>query len=227
MMKLVTLEGGTGVNAAPEGYAVAGKTGTAQVLEPQTKHYSANKYTSVFTGFVPADRPRLAITVVIHEPHGAIYGGIVAAPAFRNIAAKALPYLGVLPAAGEGSKPGQLPKGLKTASAETQKQGSGSGAEKARNAGSPAAPQKGAEKDKACTVSQQTMQNVDKEKASARMPNVSGMNLKTALQRLAPLGVQTKVQGSGRVVGQHPAGGSPLLPNSTVQLVLNETRETP
>ncbi|MFP5212559.1 MAG: penicillin-binding transpeptidase domain-containing protein [Acidobacteriota bacterium] len=97
MMQGVTEEGGTGVNAAPDGYTVAGKTGTAQVLDPVTKRYSCNKYTSGFTGFTPVEDPRLVITVVVHEPHGAIYGGVVAAPVFRNLAAKALPYLGVAP----------------------------------------------------------------------------------------------------------------------------------
>lgn len=97
MMKGVTEEGGTGVNAAPDGYTVAGKTGTAQMLDPETRRYAANKYTSLFTGFVPADDPRLVITVAIREPHGAIYGGVVAAPVFRNVASKVLPYLGVSP----------------------------------------------------------------------------------------------------------------------------------
>jgi cell division protein FtsI (penicillin-binding protein 3) len=97
MMLRVTQEGGTGVKAVPEGYTVAGKTGTAQVLDPETGRYASNKYTSVFTGFVPAENPRLVITVVVHEPHGSNYGGVVAAPAFRNIAANVLPYLGVLP----------------------------------------------------------------------------------------------------------------------------------
>ncbi|MEN6441247.1 MAG: penicillin-binding protein 2 [Syntrophobacter sp.] len=97
MMTSVTQEGGTGVNAVPEGYTAAGKTGTAQVMDPVTKRYASKKYTAVFTGYIPAEQPKLAISVVIHEPQGAIYGGVVAAPVFRNIAAKALPYLGVMP----------------------------------------------------------------------------------------------------------------------------------
>ncbi|MHC1729765.1 MAG: peptidoglycan D,D-transpeptidase FtsI family protein [Syntrophobacteraceae bacterium] len=105
MMALVTLQGGTGVNAAPQGYIAAGKTGTAQVMDPATKRYASNKYTSVFTGYIPADQPKLAITVVIHEPHGAIYGGVVAAPVFREIAAKTLPYLGVMPSIPNPSGP--------------------------------------------------------------------------------------------------------------------------
>ncbi len=105
MMVSVTQDGGTGVKAVPEGYTVAGKTGTAQVLDPQTRRYASNKYTSIFTGFIPADRPRLVISVVVHEPHGADYGGVVAAPVFRNIAAKALPYLGVFPRSSSPSYP--------------------------------------------------------------------------------------------------------------------------
>ncbi len=97
MMALVTQEGGTGTQAAPEGYSAAGKTGTAQVMDPVTKRYASNKYTAVFTGFTPVEQPKLVISVVVHEPHGAIYGGVIAAPVFRGIAAKALPYLGVTP----------------------------------------------------------------------------------------------------------------------------------
>ncbi len=116
MMMLVTQEGGTGVNAAPEGYTVAGKTGTAQVMDRMTKHYASNKYTSVFTRFVPAEKPKLVITVVVHEPQGASYGGVVAAPVFRNIAAKALPYLGVMPSV-PNSAPGPNVRMTKASSA--------------------------------------------------------------------------------------------------------------
>ena len=115
-MQLVTQEGGTGVNAAPEGYTVAGKTGTAQVMDRTTKHYASNKYTSVFTGFVPAEKPKLVITVVVHEPQGASYGGVVAAPVFRDIAAKALPYLGVMPSV-PNSAPGPNIRMAKASSA--------------------------------------------------------------------------------------------------------------
>jgi cell division protein FtsI (penicillin-binding protein 3) len=117
MMIGVTQAGGTGVKAAPEGYTAAGKTGTAQILDPQTRRYASNKYTSIFTGFIPADRPRLAISVVIHEPHGVNYGGVVAAPVFRNIAARALPYLGVFPASGSPS----LPPGVHMANTDHNK----------------------------------------------------------------------------------------------------------
>lgn len=93
MMETVTTDGGTGLNAAIEGFRVAGKTGTAQKADPVTRGYSATKRTASFVGFVPADRPRLTILVVIDEPKTSSYGGVVAAPAFREIAINTLAYL--------------------------------------------------------------------------------------------------------------------------------------
>ena len=95
ILRSVTDEQGTGANAAIEGNDVAGKTGTAQMINPQTKQYSKEKYISSFVGFVPAHDPRLAMIVVIYEPKGKIYGGVVAAPVFREIATRALSYIGV------------------------------------------------------------------------------------------------------------------------------------
>jgi cell division protein FtsI (penicillin-binding protein 3) len=124
MMTSVTEQGGTGANAAPEGYTAAGKTGTAQVMDKTTRCYSSDKYTSIFTGYIPAEQPKLVITVVVHEPQGAIYGGVIAVPVFRNIAAKVLPYLGVMPSV-PNSTPGP---NIRTANASSSpvKQASGS-----------------------------------------------------------------------------------------------------
>jgi cell division protein FtsI/penicillin-binding protein 2 len=94
MMRGVVSEG-TGVEAQVPGYTVAGKTGTA--AKPDAHGYSDTRYVASFVGFVPARHPRLAILVTVDEPHGAIFGGTVAAPAFRDIAAFALQYLGVAP----------------------------------------------------------------------------------------------------------------------------------
>ncbi len=96
MMETVTGEGGTGTKAALDGYRVAGKTGTAQKVDPVTHTYSSKRIGS-FVGFVPADKPKLTITVIIDEPQGVKYGGIVAAPAFRAIAQNSLAYLKIQP----------------------------------------------------------------------------------------------------------------------------------
>lgn len=86
---------GTGSNAALAEHAVAGKTGTAQ--KAGRGGYSADRFVGSFAGYVPADRPKLSILVVIDEPRGEHYGGTVAAPAFREIAEASLRYLGVQP----------------------------------------------------------------------------------------------------------------------------------
>ncbi|HEV7238984.1 MAG TPA: penicillin-binding protein [Thermoanaerobaculia bacterium] len=86
---------GTGENAALSDHVVAGKTGTAQ--KASRGGYVDGRYVGSFVGYVPADRPRLAILVVIDEPRVEHYGGTVAAPAFREIAEATLRYLGVAP----------------------------------------------------------------------------------------------------------------------------------
>lgn len=93
MFRNVVVEG-TGTEAAIPGYTVAGKTGTAAKAE--NGRYVA-KYVASFVGLVPARKPRLAILVMVDEPHGNIYGGVVAAPIFRDIARFALQYLEVPP----------------------------------------------------------------------------------------------------------------------------------
>jgi len=95
MLEGVVIEGGTGMGAAVEGYRVAGKTGTAQKVDAETRRYSADKRTASFVGFVPLEKPRLAILVVIDEPKTSSYGGVVAAPAFSAIAQQSLVYLKV------------------------------------------------------------------------------------------------------------------------------------
>jgi cell division protein FtsI (penicillin-binding protein 3) len=95
ILKSVTEEGGTAKSASVDGNQVAGKTGTAQMIDPVTKRYSRDKFVSSFVGFVPADNPRFAMIVVIYEPRGQIYGGVVAAPVFREITRQALSYLNV------------------------------------------------------------------------------------------------------------------------------------
>jgi cell division protein FtsI/penicillin-binding protein 2 len=91
MLKNVVAEG-TGTLAAVPGYQVAGKTGTAAKPDPQGG-YSDTRYVASFVGVVPASRPRLVILVSVDEPKGAIWGGVVAAPAFAEIAKFDLQYL--------------------------------------------------------------------------------------------------------------------------------------
>jgi cell division protein FtsI/penicillin-binding protein 2 len=97
MLEGVLAAGGTASEAAIPGYKLAGKTGTAQKPDPATGGYSEDKYVASFVGFAPAQRPRLLVAVMVDEPQGEIYGGLVAAPAFQEITKFALPYLGIPP----------------------------------------------------------------------------------------------------------------------------------
>jgi cell division protein FtsI (penicillin-binding protein 3) len=100
MMKDVVAEG-TGQFAAIPGYQVAGKTGTAQKPDSHGG-YATGRYVASFVGIVPASRPRLVVLVTVDEPRGAIWGGVVAAPAFQQIARFDLQHLEVPPDAPQG-----------------------------------------------------------------------------------------------------------------------------
>ncbi|TMQ24992.1 MAG: PASTA domain-containing protein [Candidatus Rokuibacteriota bacterium] len=88
---------GTGHNAAIPGYEVAGKTGTAQKLDPTTRRYSRNPGVLSFVGFAPADEPRLVMLVMLDEPRTEKWGSEAAAPIFAAIGAEVLRYLDVPP----------------------------------------------------------------------------------------------------------------------------------
>ncbi|MGH0038127.1 MAG: penicillin-binding protein [Myxococcota bacterium] len=95
MMEQVVSPEGTGRLAALDGVRVAGKTGTAQKLDPETGSYSRDRYIAWFIGAVPAEDPRLAIVVALDEPTGPNHGGgAVAAPLFGRVAAAQLTVLG-------------------------------------------------------------------------------------------------------------------------------------
>ncbi|MGD9686208.1 MAG: peptidoglycan D,D-transpeptidase FtsI family protein, partial [Desulfobacter sp.] len=97
MMSTVVEEDGTGTKAAIPSYRVCGKTSTAQKADKETKRYSHSKFTAAFAGFAPFDNPALAILVVVDEPRQNHYGGIVAAPAFKDIMARSFNYLNIPP----------------------------------------------------------------------------------------------------------------------------------
>lgn len=97
LRNVVEDEGGTGTEAEIPNYTVAGKTGTAAKPDPRSGSYSTYKYVASFVGAVPATNPRLVILVTVDEPRGSYWGGVVAAPAFRQIALDCLRYLEVPP----------------------------------------------------------------------------------------------------------------------------------
>lgn len=97
ILEKVVSERGTAPLAAIAGYRVAGKTGTSQKVDAKTRKYSSKDFVAIFVGFAPANRPKLVIMVMIDEPKGKVYGGLVAGPAFREVGAWTLNNLRIRP----------------------------------------------------------------------------------------------------------------------------------
>jgi cell division protein FtsI (penicillin-binding protein 3) len=183
MMEGVATEGGTGVNAFVDGYLVAGKTGTAQKVDPVTRGYSVDKRTASFVGFVPANNPRLTILVVVDEPKTSSYGGVVAAPAFSAIARQSLCYLNVMP----DQKMKMKPESVEAESSPPD--------------------------DMAVTAAEGT---IDEGGEGIVMPDFRGMSIRQVLQTMEKSGLNVKLLGSGRAMGQNPQPGQRIGPNDRV-----------
>jgi cell division protein FtsI (penicillin-binding protein 3) len=199
LMSMTTEEGGTGTLATVPGFRVAGKTGTAQKADPVTGGYSVDKRVSSFVGFVPAEAPRLVILVVMDEPDGQVYGGLVAAPVFSRIASQALQYLKVSPTLPVKENP--LPtieqvKAMSEADAQASLVAAGGEPESENVAGAGGVP--GGE-------------GVPAEVNDAPlMPNCIGMSYRQVLQEMVRTGINIKLGGTGRVVDQSPVAGRPI-----------------
>jgi cell division protein FtsI (penicillin-binding protein 3) len=197
MMVAVTEGQATGVEAAIPGFRVAGKTGTAQKADPVTGKYATDRIgASSFVGFVPAERPRIAVVVVLDEPALVHAGGFVAAPAFRRIASMSLRYLGVV------SKEGAALAAASPAAAS---------ATAARPPIPPAliAP---------VVADAAEMARIAPSGGPIRLPDLRGSSARQAAKVVFGLGLVPSVQGTGRLSRQEPEPGAMLAPGSTVTL---------
>lgn len=197
MLTAVVEEGGTGVEAAVPGFRVAGKTATAQKVDPGTGKYSIDKYTASFAGFVPVDRPRLVIVVVLDEPMIGRYGGDLAGPVFRRVAESTLRYLGVSPTNGHV----QL-KGLRDPN-EGQR---------------PMAPAAVAARNDAPTAPTQIVVGPPLP-GSVKVPELSGLGAKDAVRAVAGAGLVPRLEGTGKIVRQEPSSGAMVPKGTTVRLL--------
>ncbi|MDH7497340.1 MAG: stage V sporulation protein D [Syntrophomonadaceae bacterium] len=223
---------GTGTKAFLEGYQVAGKTGTAQKINPAGGYFS-DKYVASFVGFAPAEDPRLACVVVIDAPTGySYYGGAVAAPVFKEIMRDSLRYLGVpmqgvqqqavavqAPAEGQVRVPDVVGLDLTVARAALQDRALGV---KVEGEGllvwsqSPC-PGSTAQRGDAVTV---RLTTVSRQGETVRVPDLAGKSLREAAETLERFGLRLQAQGYGIVRSQRPAPGSSTRPGATVQLTL-------
>jgi cell division protein FtsI (penicillin-binding protein 3) len=194
-------EDGTAKLAAVPGYPVAGKTGTAQKVT--NGRYDPSKYLASFVGIVPADAPRLVIAVMIDEPQGVHYGGLVAAPAFKAIAETALRYLGVAPTASvvAKGKPASKPEAK---SAEPEADSPGVDEPAAVVAGDEGAADDGAlaEEDEAQGEGGAGGHGL------VVLPDFTGMGMGEAIRAARKVGVDLIPTGSGLAATQTPKPGA-------------------
>ncbi len=193
LRNVVNGAGGTAHKAQVDGFIVAGKTGTAQMVNPLTHGYFQNRHVSSFVGFLPADDPRLLILVVLYDVGHGHFGGLVAAPVFSEIASGALRDLDVAATDSAYDSASVLPLS------------SFGSAPRKKNADPLAAIDPGVDYDAA----------VDR-KAT---PDFRGASLRHALDIARQLGINLEVTGQGYVAGQEPAPGSPLT-SSPIKLTL-------
>ncbi len=184
------VEAGTGHNAAIAGYEVAGKTGTAQKLDPATRRYSRAPGILSFVGFAPADEPRFVMLVLLDEPKTEHWGSEAAAPIFSKIGGDVLRYLEVPP---RDAQPVQIVTGP----AESRTDGAVRAPVRLVSAPAPADPS-----------------------GRRVMPDLTGQTLRSALAALAPLALELEIQGQGRVVQQTPRPGRPVAPGASARLTL-------
>ncbi len=200
MLTAVTEDGGTAVEAAIPGFRVAGKTSTAQKVDPATGKYSTEKYTAVFVGFVPVEHPRIVVAVVLDEPMIGRYGGDLAGPVFRRVAEASLRYLGVTPSSSFAKVSAIKRQGdaadSTLATAMTPQAQAPSPPPLPVPPAAPLAP------------------------GSVRVPDATGMAAHDVVVSLSKAGLVPQMEGWGRAVRQTPIPGSPAPKGSAVRVVL-------
>lgn len=195
MLTAVAEPGGTAVEAAVPGFRVAGKTGTAQKVDPSTGKYSADKYTAVFAGFVPVEKPRIVVAVVLDEPTIGHHGGEIAAPVFRRVAEACLRYLGVTPSASASAA------NLATVRREAD-----------LSDPNPAMPRPN-------IPAMQPPSSGAVPTGSVRVPDATGLPAHEVVVSLSKAGLVPRIEGWGRAVRQEPAAGTAAPKGASVRVV--------
>jgi cell division protein FtsI (penicillin-binding protein 3) len=207
MLEGVTLNG-TAKLAQLDGYTAAGKTGTAQKIDPKTKAYSNTKHVASFVGFAPVENPAVVIIVVIDEPAGAYHGGQVAAPVFREIAEQILPDLGIAPDTKLKGSTELVAQAEQNPEALSRSQQNRARIEAARQATLPSVASsdgKGGEIVYAAASDRAIL-----------MPDLRGRSVRDVARACAHLGLQVEARGDGRVIQQSPAAGQEIASGQIV-----------
>lgn len=207
MLEGVTLNG-TAKKAQLDGYSAAGKTGTAQKIDPKTKAYSSTKFVGSFVGFAPVNNPQVVIIVVIDEPSGAYHGGDVAAPVFRAVAEQILPGLGVEPDIETKSVPDLIAQVNDNPERAEKMREEQAQSEQQRQATMPTVDNNGGRSGEVVYATAT--------KKAILMPDLRGRSVRDVARTCAQLGLQVEAKGEGRVTKQSPTAGTEV---NTGQLI--------
>ncbi|MGD0956232.1 MAG: penicillin-binding transpeptidase domain-containing protein [Candidatus Acidiferrales bacterium] len=204
MMEDVVLDG-TGKPARLDGYTAAGKSGTAQKIDPATGRYSATQYNASFVGFAPVNNPVVTILVVLDSPIGPHHGGQVGGPVFKRIAEQIMAYLSV---------PHDVPSPSDTETAQdlrsAPRPGPATGDSEAARASFQAAVAKRTEPN-APTVAFAGQDAV-------AVPDLSGQTVRGVTEECSRLGLVPSLIGSGVALEQFPGAGTQVLRGSRVMV---------
>ena len=207
MLEGVTLHG-TAKKAQLDGYSAAGKTGTAQKIDPKTRAYSKTKFVGSFVGFAPVSNPQVVIIVVIDEPAGAYHGGDVAAPVFREVAEQILPILGIEPDIETKSTPdliAQVDQDPERAEKLREEQAR---EQEERKATLPTVDSNGG-RGSEVVYATATRNGIV-------MPDLRGRSVRDVARTCAQLGLRVETRGEGKVFKQSPAAGSEVNTGQTI-----------
>jgi cell division protein FtsI (penicillin-binding protein 3) len=191
--------GGTGRKAQLDGYTTAGKTGTAQKIDPETHRYSPTNYMASFIGYAPINNPAVVTLVVLDSPHkGSHEGGWAAAPVFKRVMQQVMSYLGV---------PRDLPvqQTNETAALRTAPR------ERFVAATVPAARAMRVRLTSKGPVTVETVPD-----GMLPMPSLAGETARQVNEQCLRLGLRPRLEGDGVAVEQQPAPGTPVRAGTPV-----------
>lgn len=219
------VEEGTGRSAFIEGFRIGGKTGTAQKVGEGG--YAAGRYVASFVGFAPADNPQVAMLVIIDEPVGPYYGGVIAAPVFGAVMQDVLQYLKVAPQSSSSASaakaahvlvPSVINFSPADAVSELKKAGLGGRIEESGDRVADQIPKPGSRVPPGSSILLYTV-TPRYLTGEVTVPDLGGQTLRQAADALAELGLSVRPAGTGaKVVKQDPPPGGKVLPGTTITL---------
>ena len=205
MFEAAILEG-TGNLAQLEGYTAAGKTGTAQKIDPSTGRYSLTQYIASFVGFAPLNNPAVTVLVSLDSPAGRYHGGEVAAPIFKRVTEQALAYLDVphdVPITPTRRGQQWAARGKKGAPAPDVSDFAPAQVETVGNSLPVFPPEGGAD---APSLGAQTLAIA--EGAGVPVPQLAGKSVRGVTEELLRLGLSPVLIGTGVAIQQNPEAGT-------------------